>query len=252
MEPGRARYKRVADDLRAAIRRGEYGPGDRLPSQPQLAERYGLTQGMIGRAMAILAAEGLIRLEFGRGAFVLEAPRVSRHRVIDRDYVSQPGSSSFAVEQERGGHVTKAPLVREPEAVVPPPEVAERLGLGESELTLLRDRRMWVDDAPSQIATSYIPMTYAGGADLALPDAGPSVIYGRLAERGFGPVRFTEDIEVRGATQDEARFLRIASGEPVFEIIRTAIDAEGRQVEVCVNILPALRTRLTYGWRQDR
>lgn len=110
---------------------------------------------------------------------------------------------------------------------------------------------MWAGDTPVQIATSYIPMIYAGSTDLALPDTGPSGIYARLAARGYGPVRFTEEIETRGATLEEAKFLGIPSGEPVYEILRTAIDHEDRPVEVCVNVLVARQWRLTYRWRQD-
>ena len=44
---------------------------------------------------------------------------------------------------------------------------------------------------------------------------------------------FTEDVEVRGATKDEATFLEIPIGEPVYEVLRTAIDAEDRKVEAC-------------------
>ena len=110
---------------------------------------------------------------------------------------------------------------------------------------------MWASDKPVQIATSYIPMRYAGSPDIALPDTGPSGIYARLAARGYGPVVFTEDIEVRGATKDEAAFLEIPVGEPVYEVLRTAIDAEDRRVETCANVLAAKQWRLTYRWRQE-
>ncbi|MEU4824844.1 hypothetical protein AB0H37_23485 [Actinomadura sp. NPDC023710] len=55
------------------------------------------------------------------------------------------------------------------------------------------------------IAVFYIPMRYAGSVALAMPDTGPSGIYARLADRGYGPVRFDEDIEVRGRPQWKSR-----------------------------------------------
>ena len=136
--------------------------------------------------------------------------------------------------------------------VVPPAEIAEVLGLGESHECVIRHRHMIADDTPIQIAVSYIPMKIAGSPDIAMPDTGPSGIYARLAERGFGPVRFTEDIEVRAATPDEAKFLRIPKGQPVFVVLRTAFDAQGRPVETCANILSAAQWRLSYSWRQDQ
>jgi GntR family transcriptional regulator len=94
-------------------------------------------------------------------------------------------------------------------AVEPPANIAELLEMGELDQALIRRRHMYVDATPIQIATSYIPLRYAGSVDLALPDTGPSGIYARLAKRGYGPVRFTEEIEIRGPTLEEAKFLRI-------------------------------------------
>ncbi|MBX6769492.1 MAG: GntR family transcriptional regulator [Actinomadura rubrobrunea] len=51
VERPRARYRQVADDLRQAIARGDFAPGDMLPSRPELARRYGLNQTSINRAI---------------------------------------------------------------------------------------------------------------------------------------------------------------------------------------------------------
>jgi GntR family transcriptional regulator len=69
----------------------------------------------------------------------------------------------------------------------------------------------------------------------------------RLDERGQGPVRFAEDIEVRRPTEEEALVLRIPEGQPVLEVLRTAYAADDRPVEACANVLAAYQWRLTYG-----
>ncbi len=250
MQEPRALYKQVADDLREAIHRGDYGPGEQLPSQPVLAKQYGLVQTSISRAMAILESEGLIQIRRGKGAYVLAVPVTKRPRTIDRDYRSGTYGSSFAEEMRRLGLDPQTELAQVGE-VVPPPRIAEHLGLRNGEQSVIRKRLMWASGSPVQIATSYIPVRYAGGVEIAHPDTGPTGIYKRLAERGYGPVRFTEDIEVRGATQDEAKFLGIPTGEPVYEILRSAIDEQDRPVEACSNVLAAKQWRLTYKWRQD-
>ena len=84
LQAPRARYRQVADELRAAIKRGDYPPGSALPSQPDLARQYGLNQTSINRAIALLRSEGLIRVEHGRGAFVQEIPTVKRVRRVPR------------------------------------------------------------------------------------------------------------------------------------------------------------------------
>lgn len=250
LEAPRARYKQVAEMLRDAIKRGEYPPDSTLPSQPDLARQYGLNQSSISRAMAMLQAEGWIRTEHGRGSVVLEVPTVKRVRRIDRDYRSNPRGSTYADELTRSGVSPRTELVHWG-AVEPPADIAEVLQLDEGDETLVRKRHMFADDKPVQIATSYIPMSVAGSVDIAMPDTGPSGMYARLAERGYGPVRFVEDIEVRSATDEEAGFLNIATGQPVFAVLRTAFDANDRPVETCLNVLAALQWRLSYSWTQD-
>lgn len=249
LEPPKARYKQVAERLRQAIKRGDYPAGSSLPSQPDLAREYNLNQSSINRAMAMLRAEGLIRTEHGKGSVVLEVPTIKRVRRIDRDYRTRPAGSSFAEELSKGGRTSRTELVV-CGAVDAPADIAEVLHLVEHEQALLRKRHMYAEDKPVQIAASYIPMSVAGSVDIAVPDVGPSGMYARIAERGFGPVRFTEDIEVRGASESEASFLNIAPGQPVFAILRTAFDKNDRPVETCLNVLSALQWKLTYSWNQ--
>lgn len=251
LEPPRARYKQVAALLRDAIRRGDYAPGSTLPSQPDLAREYGLNQSSISRAMAMLQTEGWVRTEHGRGSIVLEVPTVKRVRRIDRDLPPSHSGSSYAEEVAEVGMEPRTELVRWSEEV-PTEEVAEVLRLSPDDTVLVRRRHMFADDKPVQLAISHIPMRVAGSTEIAMPDTGPSGMYERLAQRGFGPVRFSEDIEVRGATTEESGFLDITEGQPVFHVLRTAFDTEDRPVEACLNVLSALRWRLTYSWGQGR
>lgn len=251
LEPPRARYKQVAALLRDAIRRGDYAPGSTLPSQPDLAREYGLNQSSISRAMAMLQAEGWVRTEHGRGSVVLEVPTVKRVRRIDRNHRSSHRGSAYAEELADAGMEPRTELVRWCEEA-PTEEVAEALRLTSEDTVLVRRRHMFADEKPVQLAISHIPMQIAGSTEIAMPDTGPSGMYERLAQRGFSPIRFSEDIEVRGATTEESGFLDITEGQPVFHVLRTAFDAEDRPVEVCLNVLSALRWRLTYTWEQER
>lgn len=50
----------IADQLRAAIASGSLKPGDRLPSEVQLAEKYGVSRGTVREAVRLLVAEHLV------------------------------------------------------------------------------------------------------------------------------------------------------------------------------------------------
>lgn len=63
-------YRSMAADLRALIESGELGPGDALPSESALAERYGVARGTARHALAELEGAGLVESVHGKGRFV--------------------------------------------------------------------------------------------------------------------------------------------------------------------------------------
>lgn len=62
--------QQIANKLRAAILTGRLQPGDRLPSQPELATRYAVARETVKRALDLLRADRLIVTRQGSGAFV--------------------------------------------------------------------------------------------------------------------------------------------------------------------------------------
>jgi DNA-binding transcriptional regulator YhcF (GntR family) len=62
--------QQIANKLRAAILTRRLEPGDKLPSQPDLATRYGVARETVKRALEILRTERLIVTRQGSGAFV--------------------------------------------------------------------------------------------------------------------------------------------------------------------------------------
>jgi DNA-binding transcriptional regulator YhcF (GntR family) len=62
--------QQIANLLRAAILTRKFVPGDKLPSQPELAERYGVARETVKRALDILTAERLVVRRQGSGSYV--------------------------------------------------------------------------------------------------------------------------------------------------------------------------------------
>ena len=63
-------YRQLADQIRAAIAAGEYGPDDAIPSLTRLKQETGLAQATIQHAVRVLVGEGLVYTVIGRGTFV--------------------------------------------------------------------------------------------------------------------------------------------------------------------------------------
>ena len=73
---GESLYRKVADDIKAAIAAGAYPPGALLPSEAELAERYAVSRGTVRQAFAALRADGVIASRRGARRVVIAGPRV--------------------------------------------------------------------------------------------------------------------------------------------------------------------------------
>lgn len=69
------RHEEIADELRLAIDREIYAVGARLPSEAELAARYGVSRGTVRQAVAALATEGLVGSRRGARRVVLASRR---------------------------------------------------------------------------------------------------------------------------------------------------------------------------------
>jgi DNA-binding GntR family transcriptional regulator len=63
-------YAQLVNILRHSIAVGTMRPGDRLPSESQLCERYRVSPMTVRRAINLLADQGVVSTEQGRGTFV--------------------------------------------------------------------------------------------------------------------------------------------------------------------------------------
>ncbi len=66
--------RRIRDEIAAAIRSGEWRPGDRVPTEQDLAARYGCARATVSKALAELAAAGLVERRRKAGTFVAHPP----------------------------------------------------------------------------------------------------------------------------------------------------------------------------------
>ncbi|MBV8804690.1 MAG: FadR family transcriptional regulator [Sinobacteraceae bacterium] len=73
-------YKRVADELRAAILAGRYSPGGRLPAERELGDMFNVSRPTVREAVIALELQGLVEVRVGAGVFVLEPSAAERVR----------------------------------------------------------------------------------------------------------------------------------------------------------------------------
>ena len=71
--PRKALPAQLADDLRGRLARWEWSPGDKLPTEAELVEMYGVSRATVRQAIKTLESQGLVATRHGRGTFVADA-----------------------------------------------------------------------------------------------------------------------------------------------------------------------------------
>lgn len=239
-------FKQIADDLRRSITAGELVPGDKLPSETVLMERWKVARMTVRAALAELAKEGLTRAEHGRGVFVRARPPVARLGAARFGRERRNASAgAFASEVQALGMTPSQELIEVGE-VDPTERVAELLALEPGETVIVRRRRMLADTTPMQLADSYFPASWARDTALATQNTGKGGSYARVEEAGHKLARFREEIAARAPLEREVRALQLASGVPVVELTRIAYDEDGAAVEVFESVVAADRHVFIY------
>lgn len=67
-------WQSITTELEGEIARGLYRPGDKLPTEAELSRRFGVNRHTARRALADMAARGIVHSKRGAGVFVTSAP----------------------------------------------------------------------------------------------------------------------------------------------------------------------------------
>ena len=72
MNAGISLWRQISETLMAEIKDGVWKSGEQLPADTSIAERFGVNRHTVRRAVGYLESEGVLRVERGRGTFVVE------------------------------------------------------------------------------------------------------------------------------------------------------------------------------------
>lgn len=235
---GQPFYAQVADSLRDEIHAGTYRPGDQLPSERELRERFEVSGNTIRAALVQLRAEGLVVSHQGRGVFVTEQTTLRR---LSTDISEARGFYSM-LDRMGKTPATKTTVSRVPAS----DEVADWLGVPAGEEVVIRARILRTEgELPTGLAVSYFPMWVVEAApNLADPNKSGLPVWLREA---FGPTYSDDVVDARMPTGEERQRLEIPEGVPVLIIKGTTRDQQHRVLHFIDKVTPA--GRMQYGYR---
>jgi GntR family phosphonate transport system transcriptional regulator len=210
----------IADTLAGEIAAGRYAAGDRLPSEALLAARFGVNRHTLRRAVAALAARGLVASRRGAGVFVAQGRRLDyplgrrvRFHATVAAQGATPGRTVQATETRRADLREAAAL-----ALAPGDAVHSCEGISHA------------DGVPIALFRSVFPAARFPGLTAAL--AGSGSVTRALAECGLSDYTRAETrLEATTADPTQALRLRLAEGAPLLHSIAVNVDPSGAPVE---------------------
>lgn len=230
---GVALWRRIADDIRLDIVGGKLARGEQLPTEAALAERFSANRHTVRRALAVLAEEGVVRAEQGRGTFVNEARRLS-YRIGRRTRFSEGLAG-----QARDAH---AELIstRQENATA---NVAQGLGLRPGQRVVRLETLSYVDNKPLSRSTSWF--SYQRFPTIGEVFAETRSITQALKRLGVEDYsRRSTRISARYATPEEIRAVRLVPGTVMLVTEIVDIDADDRPIQYALSRFPADRLEL--------
>jgi len=232
---GHAVWRQIVEHLAADIDAGRLQPGARLPNEMALAETFSVNRHTVRRALAELAAKGLVRASIGRGTFV-ELPRLA--------YPIGP-RTRFTEIVESGGREASGELISS-DSLVASAEVARRLNLPEGASVLRLVTRRSADGVPVAYGTSFLPLPRFAG--LAERWAEYRSITKAFADFGVADYSRAETrITAREAAADEAAELDLAARCIVMVLESLNVDSAGVPIQLTRSLFAADRVELVVG-----
>ncbi|AKT50885.1 GntR family transcriptional regulator [Arsenicicoccus sp. oral taxon 190] len=209
-------YDQLAAQLRAAIDDGVLRPGDPFENELSLAARLHVSRPTVRKAIAQLAADGLLVRHRGIGT------RVASPVVHQRDDLTPLYAELDRTGRRPTTHVARLTPARRNTVA------ATALGLDPRTPLVYLERVRWSDGRPLVVLRSWLPPQLATLTASELTERG---LYALLAERGVVPDRARQRLGARLATLTERRQLQLTRADAVLTVLWQSYAADGSAIE---------------------
>lgn len=226
--------------LRERIRKQEYPPGGRLPSESELASQLGVSRASVRSVLATLAAEGLIVRKQGSGTFVNERIRDVNTRlggVLDFTHLIE--NSGYQASIQTISLQTRAATESEARSLA--------IAVGAPVLSMVR--LFFADELPAILSYNAIPITFLTHS--AKPYDGAMPIHVFLKQYCNQEIVYViSDILATLADQKVVDILKFELGSPLLQLVEVFYNRNNKALVVGQNFYndKILNLRVVQAW----
>jgi GntR family transcriptional regulator len=210
----------VRDRLVELFQSRRLRPGDRLPSEAEIAELCDVGRSTAREALKLLEQDGLVVVERGRGRFLSSLSTLEVERPITR-------FESVTTMLEALGYETRSVVLAVEEGEPTTPE-REALGLSEGDLVIRLERLRSAGDDPLIYSVDTVPRECIQGPIKHVNWTGS--LNSLLAAQGHAPVSSAARLQAVDLPEDVQERYSLAGVGPWLLISETAITTSGRHI----------------------
>ncbi|MBU99453.1 MAG: phosphonate metabolism transcriptional regulator PhnF [Rhodospirillaceae bacterium] len=231
-EKGISAWKQISDDIETSIKNKTWKPGDKLPTEMELAKTYRVNRHTIRRSVHELVEKGLISVEQGRGMFIPDY-------VLDYKLAKRTRFSEVVSSQNKfpGGRILSGEVIKANK------KVSEALKMPlEGKVCLLRTIRE-LDGVPIVLAAHYFSASRF--PDFLERFEEFKSVSKTLDSYGLGNYeRQSTNISARMPNSEEIASLKQPANRPVLITESVNVDSFGEPIEFGISAFSADRTNL--------
>ncbi|MGN6713157.1 GntR family transcriptional regulator [Anaerocolumna jejuensis] len=199
-------YQQLMEELKMLIHTGVYKYGERIPTEPELAQQYEVSRITVRRTIEELCSQGYLVKQQGKGTFV-ETPKIYRK-------VEQHSNMSFTEackmnDRRPSSHVLSCDMIE-------PDERHENfLNLSKGEKIIFIQRVLAADEIPVIYENIYLPYMKFKGFDAWSLENGSLFQILKEQYNVISSEKSRSTIEIGTANQKMSAVLNIVTGEPI-------------------------------------
>jgi GntR family phosphonate transport system transcriptional regulator len=212
-------WRSIANTLQTEIAQELYRPGDKLPTEAELADRFGVNRHTVRQGLASLAEAGIVHTRRGSGVFVAARPT---------DYALGP-RVRFHQNVAASGRTPSRRITRLETRPASAAEAAA-LALASGDLVHVIDGISLADGQPLALFSSVFPAARLPGLLTAM-DTQNSVTTALAACGVTDYTRFETRLTAKLADGLQALALHIQPGAPILRSVAVNVDAAGQPIE---------------------
>ena len=214
-------YQQIKALIVQSLEQGEWKPGEIIPSEVELAQRYGVSQGTVRKAIDELALENLVVRRQGKGTFVATHNEVrSQYRFLRlMPNVGEPSyPSSRVVECKR---------------IRCPNDISRLLDVKQGDSVIFIKRVLSFDQQPIVLDEIWLPGNQFKGLTSERLQNWQGTLYGFFeSEFGVQMIQASEKITAVAANQEQSDSLGVPASTPLLFVERISKTYADKPVEV--------------------